>query len=184
MSQTVKPKVSITEDSEGFIAYDCTGTHSSSNTGGFGIKNPAIGDFDKATLLATTPDGLTTYEINMTGDMPRTDGVGYLVRSFMVGGVVIPGVWTFQYILEIGGKQYKSAKTQKLLSRLAECCVEKLRNKVDIKLLLQGDEYQRKIALLSAAMEMTKIAGDCGRFKEAQKSIETIYAQCKCDCCF
>lgn len=180
----LKPNIKVVENSDGFIHYDVTGSHSSSNSSGYGVKNPGVGDVTKASIVIKSPNDESTYTFIVTGDMPRTDGVGYLFRPEMIGGFVTPGVWSFKMILEVDDDTYESNWYKVLASYQADCCVNKLRNKIDTRLVLQGDPYQKRILLLSASLKGAKWAYDQGRFSDAQKVIEVVYANCKCDCCF
>lgn len=179
---TVKPNIKIVEDPEGIILYDLTGRKTASNPDGYAN----LADYVKSSLLITFPgNNPLSYNIVTSGDTPRLDDIGYLVRPSAVGGKFISGVYTFQLILETSdGTKYKSNKYKKLLTKEADCCVEKLQNKFDVKKLMAGDSYQKKLALLSVALNGAKKAAKCQRFTEAQNIIETVLKNCQCDCCF
>lgn len=179
-----KPNIRVDEDSEGVILYDVTGKYSSSNIYGHGVKNPDVTDYVKATMKAFSPAG-AQYSVNMTGDMPRIDDIGYLVRPQQLGGKLNAGVWTFQLILELeDGTTYKSGTYKKLLTREADCCVDALKSKIDYRNLMAGSEREKKIVLLSIALKGAKEAAKCQRFEEAQKIIDIVIQNCKCDACF
>ncbi len=178
-----KPKIKVVEESDGFIVYDTTGKYSSSNTNGHGGPNLNIGDYTKATAFAVSPSG-QSYSVNMTGDMPRIDDIGYLIRPELIDGKMEPGVWTFW--LELVGndlKTYKSGTYKTLAIHVAKCCVDKMKNQINMQ-LLKGDEKQRKISLLHISLLGACWAANCQRWNEADSIVKTVYKNCKCDCCF
>lgn len=178
-----KPKIKVTEESDGFILYDKTGKYSSSNTDGYGGPNLQVSDYTKAIAHAVSPSG-QEYLINMTGDMPRTDEVGYLIRPELIDGRMEPGVWAFWLELTGNdGKTYNSGNYKTLAIHVAKCCVDRLKNQINMN-LLKGDEKQRKISLLHVSLTAACWAAKCNRWTEAQNMVETVYNNCKCDCCF
>lgn len=178
-------KIKVEEHSDGFLFFDKTGPYSSSNnTDGYGGPNPKVTDYTKAIAKAKSPSG-NEYAINISGDFPRIDKeTAFLIRPEFIDGKMEPGVWTFwMELYDADDKIHKSGTYKVLAMHVVKCCVDKLQNKIDFR-LIKGNEYQKKIALLSIALTAAKKAETCQRWTDAQNIIETVYKNCLCDCCF
>jgi hypothetical protein len=112
---------------------ETTGVYNAStNTGGYGAPNTAIGDITTAVLTVTDPDG-EEYEINLfTEDFPSDDeDFEYTIDLGDLGSrtSIEDGYWQFSYAVSNGVTTY-TANISYFFYCNAECCVNKLLAKI------------------------------------------------------
>jgi hypothetical protein len=183
-------KISAIEEKDSFIIYDCTGNNSQKNPGGFGPPNPEIKQITDSYFLITPPQFTQPFKIDVTGDFPNEEGLGYEILPFMVGQTgnqIYSGEWKIKAVIsgtdKKGKKFTKTAVCNKIFTKQVECCVDKLMpivNKNAFK-----DEKQKRAIELHNLLEnvLWAIEHDCGVTSEITQTIAYLQAQCVCCGC-
>lgn len=178
--------ISAKEFKNSFAIYDCTGTYSSSNQGGWGGSNPKIENVTSATFEIYAPESLVPVQVSVYPDFPTTDKeLGYEITPSMLGMQHIEsGTWKIVYVVngkDNSGVNYtKKATLVIVFTNSAECCIDKMIKEVSPNAF---DNKKQKLAVeLWAELQAVKMMKDCFP-TNAQKILKHINLQCACCGC-
>jgi len=180
----LQTKITAKELKTSFAIYECTGAYSSSNTGGWGIKNPKIENVTVAYFEITPPNALAPIVVNVFPDFPTTDStVGYEITPSMVDATyIVSGTWKIAYIVtgtDLNGNSYtKKTTILKVFTNSAECCVAKMTKYITVDAF--KDKKQKVAVELSALLYAVKENKDC--YPSDSNDILT-YINLQCACC-
>jgi hypothetical protein len=184
-------KISTSEHKNSFVVFDCTGNFSSSNTGGYGVKNPKITNVEEAFLDIYTPkqpfpSGIP-FRINVFPDMPNDTEFGYEINPSDIGqeNEIESGkytiVFTVKGVYKNGVSFSRSTTYTTVFVNSITCCVDKEMKHVNKD--AHKDEKQKKIIELNNLLQSVQNQIDCELFDTAAETIEYLKEQCKCCGC-
>ncbi|HHT9135881.1 MAG TPA: hypothetical protein ACFYEK_01410 [Candidatus Wunengus sp. YC60] len=184
-------KLNIVEESNSFIAYDCTGLSFKDNEGCWGAINVEKKSVTNSFFLITPPNlPLTSEPIKVTvfPDFPNRDDLGYEILPYMVGQTnnkMLSGLWKIKWVIEYldskGNKKEVSTTVYKILKAQVTCCVDQWSKIVDKNAF--RDKKQQKVIELQNLLICMDNAIDNELNNEAVAIIELLNEQCVCPTC-
>jgi hypothetical protein len=183
-------KIDAQEKKDYFLVFDCTGSYSSENKGGYGGANQKITDVLKATLFVQGPSDTEEYphEIDITGALPNKEDIGFQVLPILIGQTnneIESGKYKLRVVYEvrtnIGNTQLYYGATVVVFVNNITCCIDKHGN--DINENLFSDPKQKKIAELNLLLKGVNKQIDNGLYDKANETIDYMKLQCKCSEC-
>jgi hypothetical protein len=184
-------QISVTEEKNSIIFYDCTGPHSYDNKNGYGHPNPKIEDVVEAYLEVKRPgwvEGQEPIKIVLYPSVPNLTGFGFELTPSMLGSSnndVESGQYKFKYVVvtvdKNGLRLTHTAYVTLFCMNAVTCCIDK-RIK-EIRAGGHNDPKQQLIIELSNLLEAVKYQIDCENFGIANEDVEYLKSQCKCCGC-
>jgi hypothetical protein len=181
---TFKLQVSVKEDKDCIVVYDCTGKDET----GWGIPNITLANVTSAQFEIYKPNTTSPLIIPVFPDFPTDDTtLGYeLLTAKLQCAVIESGVWKIGYRIageDNNGRPFeKYAETKEVFIKSAQCCVDKL-NATTINTpstQMFKDEKKKAAAELNALMQQACWAKSCGKFEAAKDILKYINLQCEC----
>lgn len=123
------PKISahVENNCKTLVIKDKTGIYNAStNVGGYGTPNIDIGDVTGSTLIITLPSSLTPITIINPAGLPTLDDEFKYEVSSSVLSPVADGIYTIEYVINVGDDEYSSGISYFFFSCNTECCVAKI----------------------------------------------------------
>lgn len=185
-------QISVTEEKNSIIFYDCTGPFSfQDNKGGFGIPNQKITDVVDAYIEIKRPDwqeGQEPIKITVYPDLPNLTKSGYELTPSMLGsnnGEVESGQYKLKYVVitedKNGGRLTHTAYVTLFCMNSVTCCIDKRMK--EVRSGGYKDPRQQLIIELSNLLESVNYQVKCGNLGIANEDVEYLKSQCKCCGC-
>lgn len=181
-------KISVTEENNSFVVYDCTGLFSASNNpGGWGSQTFKLSDLTAATLEITPPNALAPISINVYPDFPNGNSkIGYEILPYVVNMKEIEsGLWNIKLTVSgttsLGVQFTRVAFCSEIFMESVFCCVDKWQK--DLTTECFRSERQKQIILMNNLVESVKYNCECGLNNKASTIIEFLKGNCICVGC-
>ena len=183
-------KISAQEKEDSFLVFDCTGSYSSDNKGGYGGANLNISDVIKATLYIQGPSDTESYPhvLDITGALPNKEGIGYEVLPAHIGQTgpkIESGKYKIKTSYDIqtktAGMINKEGLTTEVFVNDITCCIDSHSNEINEN--LYKDPKQKKITELSLLLTGVMKQIENGFYDKANETIDYMKLQCKCSEC-
>jgi hypothetical protein len=181
-------ELSIEELEASFLVFDCTGDITPGNPNGYGgaYKRSAI---TKSLLYIKGPDD-TEYRdaIDVTGALPNTKNIAYEVVPSQVGGdeTIPSGKYSFKivhtFLMTNKTTRDVTGYHTEVLTRDIQCCIDSL-GPIDPSKDAFKDPKQKVIMALHNSLEGALSAIGQGLYDSANKTIDYLKSQCKCNGC-
>ncbi len=190
----LKYKISVIEEKNSLIVYDCVGAYKYDNLTGYGKPNDIeVKNITSTIFYVTTPNlpkGSEPYKVDVSGNWPvSTDlQLGMEILPYQIGeknNELTSGQYTIK--AEISGTDRQGNAFKKtdifaiICKKQIECCVDKAMKHVNTNAF--KDAKQKATIELNNLLESVNYAIDCGLTNEAIEKIELINAQCGCCGC-
>lgn len=210
-NMSLRLSISAEEQPNSFFVYDCTGSFSAENQGGWGGTNPKITDIQLAILTITapnlhlpthlTPGQVDTiviptpttpiYTLSVNPNFPNAtdDDQAYEVLPYMVGNnnnTIPSGKWRIQLDVSgtygINNTPFKaSCFVDKVFIKTVACCVDGLQKYVNVN--SHEDKKSKSIIELSNLLFSAEKDIECGLLDTADGIIRLLSEGCACvDC--
>ena len=183
--------ISVTEEKNSIIFYDCTGSYKYDNTNGYGIPNFKIEDAVEAYLEIKNPtwkEGQEPIKIDLFPNFPSIDKYGFELLPSKLGGTnneVESGQYKFKYVVvmqdKLGIKHTFSAYVTLFCINSVTCCIDKRMK--EVRSGGANDPKQQLIIELSTLLESTNYQVECENYETANEMVEYLKANCKCCGC-
>lgn len=165
---------------------ETTGTYSTSNPGGYGAPNIALGDVLTAVLTSTSPSGIV-YTTNLfTLGFPSSN-LSYSTDITLTGSSLEDGKWTFTYTITTLTETYTKT-IYKLFTCNSECCVKQMLEDLDNDDCGCKDSSKELNTYLKAwtFLQSLKNAAKCGdinSFTKIKKIVDKLCINKDCKTC-
>lgn len=182
--------ISAKEEKKSIFLFECTGSYSFDNKGGYGGLNPKVTDAVEAYVEVQTPsmnDGDELIKINLYPNFPTSTEVGFEILPTQLGmkNEIESGRYKFKYTVvtqdKNGVKTTKTAYFVLFCMNSVTCCIDK-RIK-EIRAGGSNDPKQKLLIELSNLLESVKYQIDCGNLGTANEDVDYLKSQCKCCGC-
>lgn len=181
--------ISAEEGENSLIVYECTGNYSASNPGGFGPLTYRKNQISESFIEIQGPSDTESYphKIDVTGDLPNNDNTGFEIMPSQVGqgNEMESGLYKVKltHILNktTGGTESKTAYLSIVLIDNVACCIDKQSPKLKGDILT--DPVSKKVAELQVLLSAAKMSIKNELYEDANKTIEYLKSQCKCNGC-
>lgn len=180
--------ISAEEQEDSILVFDCTGSFSGDNKGGYSGSNPQISDIILSTLFIQTPNDTKEYpwEIDVTGGLPNKTEIGFEVFPNMMGQTEVDsGQYRFKLVHDI---QLKNGTVIKEIGYFTDvfiknisCCIDK--NSPNVDQNISTDPRQKLTIELNLLLGGVIAMIDRGFYEKANTTIDYLKLQCKCSSC-
>lgn len=126
------------DDKFSITVTDLTGIFSTSNTGGYGGPNAAVGDFSTFNITVTLPDpstllpGSTSVTVDAFPSLPSAASGTFTLTSLALLGTadttLVDGVYLFEVsaVYDDGGEGEMTVSTYKAYYEIVGCCIKNM----------------------------------------------------------
>jgi len=184
-------KISATEKEDYFLVFDCTGSYSGENKGGYGGANPHMSAVITSTLFVQGPSDTEEYphRIDVTGALPNKEGIGFQVLPVLIGQTnseLESGKYKLKLVHDVqssssAAMMEKTGTTTEVFVNNITCCIDKHSNEINEN--LHKDPRQKKVIELNLLLEGVNKQIDAGFYDKANETIDYMKLQCKCSSC-
>lgn len=173
-----------------FLLFDCTGKYSADNRDGYGTPNYRIEDISAYTVDIEPPSATAPYPftIDVLDSIPNDDNTGLEIQPGQVGQTgdnIESGLWKFRanvtFNIRNNGQKTVTSYHSNVFIKNIECCVDSKSQTLTGNIF--NDFRQKKIGELELLLLGVRRAIKCGLYDKANKTIEYMKAQCKCQGC-
>jgi hypothetical protein len=182
-------QIKTEEELSSFLVYECTGKYSSENTGGFGGSNHRANQITKSTLYIKGPnDDDYKHVIDVTGTLPNNNNIAYQVLPTQIGqqDELESGQYKFklEHVIKTtdGPEVTETGYGVDVFIKNIVCCIDKL-GPIDAGKDAFKDLKQKKILELNNLIESVNYQIEKGLYDAANKTIDYLKSQCKCNGC-
>ena len=175
----------LSSDAHTLVMTDTTGAYNATtNPGGYGGVNPAVGDFSAMTVTILRPDPETllptnSVTIDVYPTLPSSSSGTFDLTALLIEGAdgVLPDGWyelTVSSTYDVGAETTVEVVNNKLIFDTAECCIDNLIVSAEGDCGCEGaDEKNAKLALSVVYLYALN-----KRINDAEEIIESIIDEC------